>query len=51
MTTTAYFRDNVLGKRPYLTEAMCREIVNHPIRTLVQADGRIRRWGFVESLG
>jgi len=51
MDATRYFRDNVLAKRPYLTEALCRAVLANPARTLVQADGRIRHWGYVESLG
>ena len=48
---TPYFRDNVLIKRSYLTEAMCRTVVQNPARTEVQPDGRIRHWAFDASLG
>jgi len=45
MATTAYFRDNVLRKRPYLRLQWCEAIVQNPMASAVQADGRIRFWG------
>ncbi len=36
-----------MRKRPYLTLAMCMEVVAKPIRKSVQEDGRIRHWGMV----
>lgn len=51
MVCTGYFLNDVLAKRPYLTEALCRRIIADPIRREVQADGRIRFWGFDETLG
>ena len=51
MNTTHYFRDNVLPKRPYLTEAMCSAVVENPTRKDVQPDGRIRHWAFDANLG
>jgi hypothetical protein len=50
MSTTPYFHDNVLTKRPYLTEAMCRRVVAAPVRKETQPDGRIRHWVFDASL-
>jgi hypothetical protein len=49
--TTRYFRDEVLRKRPYLKLDWCIEIVENPVRAEVQADGKIRYWGFVSELG
>jgi hypothetical protein len=49
--TTRYFNEQVLRKRPYLTVEMCRKVIAKPIRTLVQADGRIRHWGAVTLPG
>ena len=43
MTTTRYFEEQVLRKRPYLTIEMCRAVVADPLQTVTQADGRIRR--------
>ncbi len=45
--TTAYFRNTVQVKRPYVTEAICREVIAKAVRREVQADGRIRYWGRV----
>jgi hypothetical protein len=47
LTTTRYFTEQVLRKRPYLTLELCRAVIADPIRTLVQEDGRIRHWGAV----
>jgi hypothetical protein len=43
--TTRYFTEQVLRKRPYLTEAMCAAVVAAPLLRIVQDDGRIRHWG------
>ena len=45
MTTTRYFDEQVLRKRPYLTVEMCLEVIAAPIRREVQEDGRVRYWG------
>ncbi len=45
MSTTRYFVEQVLRKRQYLSEAMCRRVIADPIGRLVQPDGRIRYWG------
>jgi hypothetical protein len=47
VTTTRYFDEQVLRKRPYLTVEMCQAVVAAPLRRVVQADGRIRHWGRV----
>jgi hypothetical protein len=44
---TRYFIEQVLRKRPYLTEAMCRAVLAAPIREIIQNDGRVRVWGEV----
>lgn len=49
MATTRYFVEQVLRKRPYLSEDMCEAVVAKPIRTAVQDDGRIRHWGYVSD--
>lgn len=51
MRCTAYFINDVLVKRPYLTEAMCCAVVGHPVHREVQPDGRIRHFGFDDTLG
>jgi hypothetical protein len=45
MTTTRYFTEQVLRKRPYMTVELCRSVLANPIRRVVQEDGRIRHWG------
>jgi hypothetical protein len=47
MLATRYFTEQILRKRPYLTEAMCRDVVAAPLLRVVQDDGRIRHWGSV----
>ncbi|MBI5561756.1 MAG: hypothetical protein HY894_02720 [Deltaproteobacteria bacterium] len=49
--TTAYLRNEVLRKRPYLTVEMCRRIIQTPYRKEAQPDGRIRFWGKVPEIG
>lgn len=51
MKATPYFTSSVLVRRPYITEAMCREIIADAVRTETQPDGRIRYYGYVKSLG
>ena len=45
MTTTRYFTEQILRKRPYLSVALCRSVLVNPLRRIVQDDGRIRHWG------
>lgn len=47
MSTTRYFDEQVLRKRPYLTIEMCEAVLKMPISRTVQIDGRIRYWGQV----
>lgn len=51
MKTTAYFRNEVMRKRPYLTIEMCIEVVKKPYRKEIQSDGRIRYWAKIEEFG
>jgi hypothetical protein len=41
---TAYFENEVLRKRTYLTKADCIAAVTTPVRTETQPDGRVRFW-------
>lgn len=45
MKVTAYFREQVLRKRPYLKVSWCEEIIKNPLAKKIQGDGRIRFWG------
>jgi len=51
LRTTRYFREQVMRKRAYLREEWIESILQKPVRREVQADGRVRFWGFVEALG
>jgi hypothetical protein len=46
MKTTRYFEEQVLRKRPYLRREWCARIIAQPAARVVQADGRIRYWGY-----
>ena len=50
MKATAYFREQVLRKRPYIRIEWCERIVKEPLEREVQPDGRIRHWGAVPEL-
>jgi hypothetical protein len=50
MKTTAYFREQVLRKRPYIRIEWCLEVIANPIQRETQADGRIRLWGYIDEL-
>jgi hypothetical protein len=47
MKTTRYFAEQVLRKRAYINQSQCAEVIAHPLRRLIQSDGRIRHWGWV----
>jgi hypothetical protein len=49
--TTAYFREQVLRKRPYIRIEWCEHIIRSPKRRRKQPDGRIKFWGYVPALG
>ena len=51
MKTTAYFRNDVLAKRPYLSEAICAAVIANHISEKVQPDGRFQFWGEVTLPG
>ena len=46
----AYFENEVLRKRPYLSKEMCILVVLHPLKMQRQTDGRIRYWAAVPEL-
>ena len=48
--TTAYFREQVLVKRPYLKIEWCMAVLDNHVEREVQQDGRIRFWGYVEDM-
>jgi hypothetical protein len=48
---TRYFAFDILARRDYLDPIEIERIVRRPERRQVQADGRIRLWGYAASLG
>lgn len=48
---TRYFAFDVLPRRPYLDPVEIRRIIAQPDCRSLQHDGRIRHYGFSESLG
>jgi hypothetical protein len=50
MKSTAYFREQVLRKRPYLQVEWCLQVIANPIQREEQPDGRLRFWGYIEEL-
>jgi len=49
MKTTQYFENSVMMRRPYLKTEWIEFVLSNPIRTEVQANGRIRRWAFISE--
>lgn len=47
--TTAYFRNEVLRKRPYLTIELCRRTIRNHCMRVEQDDGRIKFWVELDS--
>ena len=48
---TAYFANDVLPRRPYLTREMCIRVVQNPVRSEPQEHNRFRFWAAVPELG
>jgi hypothetical protein len=51
MKTTNYFITSVMVRRPYLKKEWIEYVLKNPVRTEVQANGRIRRWVLITELG
>ncbi len=51
MTTTRYFDEQVLRKRPYISLEQCQAVIADSLTREVQEDGRIRFWGEVVLAG
>ena len=50
MKTTKYYRYSVLKRRPYLKDEWIEYIIENPVSTEVQDNGRIRFWGYIAAL-
>lgn len=51
MRTTAYFREQVLRKRPYIKTEWIEQALEKPAEKEIQADGRVRHFVFIKELG
>ncbi len=51
MKATRYFETNVMARRPYLKAEWIEHVLANPIRTEVQANGRVRRWALIVEVG
>ncbi|OGI02269.1 MAG: hypothetical protein A2Y25_09130 [Candidatus Melainabacteria bacterium GWF2_37_15] len=49
MKTTKYFKEQVLRKRPYLKSQWCSDIIEKELNKIIQEDGRIRYWGYIQE--
>ncbi len=47
---TRYFAFDVMPRRPELDPLEIRRVIERPVRRVVQADGRIRLYGYAASL-
>jgi hypothetical protein len=51
MKTTKYFDTSVMMRRPYLKTEWLELVLSNPLRTQIQDNGRLRRWGFIAEAG
>ncbi len=51
MKTTDYFKTSVVARRPNIKTEWIEYVLSNPIRTLVQANGRIRHWALIAEAG
>jgi len=51
MKTTDYFRTSVMARRPDIKAEWIEHVLNNPVRTVVQPNGRIRRWSLISGVG
>lgn len=49
--TTPYFETEVLSRRPYIQLAWIERVLANPVKTEVQANGRISRWAVIPEFG
>jgi hypothetical protein len=51
MKTTNYFDTSVVARRPDIKTEWIAYVLNNPIRTITQANGRIRHWALISDIG
>ena len=47
---TQYFICEVLRKREYLKKEWCIHVIENPLQSETQSDGRVRFWGMIDEL-
>lgn len=47
MKATEYFITSVLVRRPYLRWEWIEQVLQQPVHTEIQPNGRIRHWGYI----
>jgi hypothetical protein len=50
METINYFKKSVIIRRPGIKQEWIENVLNNPIRTETQVNGRIRRWAFISDV-
>lgn len=50
MKTTSYFKISVMSRRPYLKMEWIEYVLNNPMRTEFQPNGRVRYWALVAAV-
>ena len=51
MKETEYVKHQVLQERPYILLEWCERAVQEPEATVVEPDGRVRYWRFIDEPG
>jgi hypothetical protein len=51
MKTTDYFKTSVVARRPDIKTEWIEYVLSNSIRTVVQTNGRIRRWALIAEVG
>ncbi|MCX7840306.1 MAG: hypothetical protein N2559_12765 [Anaerolineae bacterium] len=51
MKTTEYFRTSVMVRRPDIKTEWIEYVLRNSVRTVVQANGRIRHWALISKVG
>ena len=51
MKITDYFRVSVMERRPYIKKEWLEYVINNPIHSEIQPNGRIRRWAYIDEIG
>mgnify|MGYP000689969624 CR=1 FL=1 len=51
MKTTDYFKTSVVARRPDIKTEWIEYLLGNPIRTVIQDNGRIRRWALIAEVG